>query len=97
MIGCRLDVRTLSSRMVSNSFCVEACSIMESGVDRTMCSAVVVDDFRDCDKDNGELAKDCTLAILADVEKDWFGFDCMNFDRVATLLFWVDVAPRVDA
>ena len=40
MIGFRAEVRTLSSMRESKSFCVDACSIMVSGVVNTMGSAI---------------------------------------------------------
>mmetsp|Transcript_31453 Transcript_31453/g.59906 ORF Transcript_31453/g.59906 Transcript_31453/m.59906 type:complete len:80 (-) Transcript_31453:779-1018(-) len=71
---------------VSSSPWVEACSMIVSGVERTMCSAVgVVDsDVRDDGDNSGELARDCTLAIRDAVEEnaDVFGFDDKYLDRI---------------
>ena len=69
-----------------------------SGVDRTICNAVLVvddlfgirsplDDDVINEYDNGEFANDCTLAILADVDEK----------EVILLLSIVGVACKVDA
>ena len=69
-----------------------------SGVDRTICNAVLVvddlfgirsplDDDVINEYDNGEFANDCTLAILADVDEN----------EVILLLSIVGVACKVDA
>mmetsp|Transcript_702 Transcript_702/g.1440 ORF Transcript_702/g.1440 Transcript_702/m.1440 type:complete len:92 (-) Transcript_702:416-691(-) len=62
MTGSRLDVLTLSSIKVSNSFCVDACSIIVSGVESTIFSAVERDEDA-----SDDLANEDTLAIDAAV------------------------------
>jgi len=51
MMGLRALVRTLSLIRSSNRFTVEACSIIDSGVVKTMCRAVEVYDDDDSDDD----------------------------------------------
>ena len=70
-----------------------------SGVDRTICNAVLVvddlfgirsplDDDVINEYDNGEFANDCTLAILADVDEN---------EVILLLSILVVVACKVDA
>ena len=60
---------------MSSNFLVEACSIIFSGVERTMFSAVfdgLIDDER------GDIASDCTLAILLCAVAE--NADCIGVD-----------------
>ena len=50
---------------VSSSFCVDACSMIGSGVESTICNAVLDEEDDRAARDSGELARVCTLDVLA--------------------------------
>jgi len=92
MTGSRLDVLTLSSIKVSNSFCVDACSIIVSGVESTIFSAVERDEDASDDLANEDtLAIDAAVAIrdTGDVAVVKVNFFCSGWTLLLPLLLLI--------
>jgi len=92
MTGSRLDVLTLSSIKVSNSFCVDACSIIVSGVESTIFSAVERDEDASDDLANEDtLAIDAAVAIpdTGDVAVVKVNFFCSGWTSLLPLLLLI--------